>query len=287
MDVNKVLKKYVPNFSHLEEFEIKLEDKIVGFHSTLFLDDNKSLGNGVSTDLETSRRIAIAESLERNIVKNIKDEKLIDKLMLREFPTTCGFSFGFNNKKTMLRSAAEAVERWAWSKWIDDKNPLSEIHEHDLRLTPLSKALRNEFSSVRYFTKTLNGQLGNNSISFNLAIIVAYKDGGAFVGSRVGLAADELWEHCYIEAWRHLNIFENKNEIKDNHIFNRIIRFGESSKLADEQIPKAQEDQKQWPEFDFLLKEQIPLKEQDIYLWRILCKDYIGWHEGSDKRFVY
>ncbi len=75
---------------------------------------------GLSNLREHAIRIGISEYIERFEFSRLLNTSISSQFLLDKFPSTCGFAAGFNSLKTKKRSIAEAVERWCWSKWVDE-----------------------------------------------------------------------------------------------------------------------------------------------------------------------
>ncbi len=93
----EVLKSLIPNFSYIQEHEVKdAFGSIFGFHSTLITTDNHAYAGGTSYDLNEARLICAAEAIERaHFFKSLKSSVNNPRLLLNEYPTTCGFAAGF------------------------------------------------------------------------------------------------------------------------------------------------------------------------------------------------
>lgn len=291
----EVLKKIVPRFSHIQEYEIKNSFGLtVGFQSTLVTDDNFAFAGGTANDLNLARRICFSEAIERvYFFKSLTSSALSSSLFLDKYPTTCGFAAGFNKEKTIFRAICEAVERWAWSKWIDKKFTISQVKP--ILNTRLSKHYLECFDEVIFLQSPikLNSHLVPEYISKNLvwSVALGIKGNGIFPGSRVTTSLDEVWEHPLLEAWRHKLIYENelKNaECKD--IFEeRIKYFGENKEEALKQC--APFVAINFPEAKLNLMTSVKIEKFDseisYFVYRALCEDYIGWEHGNESRFVY
>lgn len=157
--------EYEERFSHFESSPIKSKGRVIAFHTNAMSKTNLPLGTGSSTDEKTSKLISISEMLERNLFHKFKLEKPAE-FIIDQYPTTCGFAFGFHQQSVATRAICEAIERWAWSKWIDCKIPIIEIEETKLKLTPLANFYRSFFDEVRYFEQPIIMELGSDRNNF-------------------------------------------------------------------------------------------------------------------------
>lgn len=255
----------------------------VGWQTVFYDKDNSALGGGVSSSLETSKRIAIAEVCERKALREISRSENNSKIFhMNTHPTSCGFAAGFEEEKVELRSIAEALERWAWSKWIDDGYILKESKLS--KLSSISKNLIKNFDEVMLFKKEFDVETKNGRKKFVLNIFLGFSKQGVFPGSRVTMGSDCGVEHAIVEAFRHLMIF-NADSGHDDIVYQRIKFFGRNKVSAQEQIRKAIKFN--WPKFEILMSAQYETNVESLYLFRTLPKNYIPWNEGSSERFVY
>lgn len=285
------IRTFEPDLFQLEEAAIRLDSSIVGWHVTAFDKFNLPLGSGVNREREIARTVALSETLER---------KLFDKFT--EIPqrrqdfishsSTCGMAFGFDLAKTKERSENEALERWAWSKWIDEKTPLPEVsHLKPNDRSEIFMALSRDFDRIRFFTKSdlrLKRKSEDHKTK-SLFIVLAYKGNGVFPGSRVDLDIHSrgAWEHALVEAWRHLVEFRQMTKAPDEIINQRIWNFGNNGEMAESQIPEADHNQIEWQDAELGLQWDLFEPKLKGYLVRSLCENYLPWHRGSSTRFVY
>ena len=290
-----ILKTLIPHFSYLQEFELKNSiGENIGFHSSLITTDNLPFAGGSAKDLNQARRICAAESIERAIFyKCLKTPNDVNKLLLDKYPTTCGFAAGFEEKKTIFRAICEAVERWAWSKWIDEGYKITTVNMPKLNDT--SKYFLSQFEEVLFFKTNikLNSYLLPKYISNDLiwTVVIGLNHNGAFPGSRVTTAQDELWEHSLLEAWRHQLIFKNELENKKiNNLFEKRIKyFGDNKEVALRQSRQFEAIDLPMPKLKILenaVTENYRL-QNEYYVYRALCDDYLGWECGDETRFIY
>lgn len=275
-DYIAIFKSLDPQFDKIQEAELVHNGIVVGYETTVLNNLGRAIAGGIGIDQQNSRQKAVSEFIERKIFKKLLDEKN-QALKMIDFPTTCGFAVGFDKDNTKQRSFNEALERWAWSQWIDFGH---QMEKSEMQLTALADFLNSHFEKVYsykhefqvngqvlYFTVTL-GKVGN----------------GVFAGSKVGSNIADCWEHSLSESFRHYLIF-NKNLDQKNLFRNRIQFFGENGQLAIEQIEKS--SVKNWPVFEIDICREIHLPFNDVFAYRTLMKNYTGWHQGTEKRFVY
>ncbi len=185
-----------------------------------------------------------------------------------------------------MRAQAEAVERWLWSKWVDERYPMKETARPEL--TELGKHYAGQFDRIIYFERRVGHDIPGLPDPLCFGAVVALRGGGAFPGSRVCACGEKPWEHALIEAWRHLNIFKNLRERSDIYpiLAGRLKYFGMNQAAALSALYRP--EQKNWPRpaLDFVAELRRP--HYDGYsLFRAVCKDYLPWHLGSERRFVF
>jgi hypothetical protein len=278
-----------PRFSSFEEAEVvhPATKACLGWHSTALSQAGEALGGGFGKDRGSARRIAVAEMVERAFVRDLHESPQATDFHLDTHRSTCGFAAGFEDEPTMLRALCEAVERWSWSKWIDDHHTLAEIATCP-SLSPVAEFFLSRFQRVRFFRRVLSLPVpGYRAFSLQFCVVLGYSDGGVFPGSRVCSTEEDPWEHAAIEAWRHRLIFLGKRDThpsRDDLVNGRILFFGQNASTADEAIAFAKE--KAWPEPLLLLLKRANVKAP-FHLWRALCRDYKSWHLANEARFVY
>jgi len=282
----EIVKMFAPTFSKFEEAPIILGGTEVGWHSTILDANNNALAGGCSRDRDTARRIAVSEIIERGTFLDLID-KCPKEYLLDEFPTSCGFAAGFENTATKNRALAEAVERWSWSKWIDQKFAITSVSKDKISFSPVSRFFFSQFENVKFFHNFLDVEIDGNLVPVQFAVCLGFKGSGVFPGSRVCTINESPWEHSLVEAWRNILIAEHaKMSIKKLDFYRaRIKFFSENKEEAIKQIPIRL--QAPWPSPRLRLLRQIPNTPQGTYVWRALCYDYLPWHIGNERRFVY
>ena len=97
------------------------------------------------------------------------------------------FSVGYDAEATRQRSINEAVERWAWSKWIDEKKSIPTYSaEH---LTDIARFFYNKFQSIQFYRKEIEAPLFPSGVG-TLVIAICCDSRGVFVGSKLGEAGE-------------------------------------------------------------------------------------------------
>ena len=196
-----------------EETEIKSDKGItLGHHSVLILPGEIALGGGLAKNLNISRRIAVAESLERTTVDRLKLSKAsCFEWHLDSFPTTCGFAAGFEREPTRMRSYCEAVERWAWSQWIDYGFDLEETTPKSL--SNLTQVLLHPFEKVKFFVKKIKVSIVPSRALY-FGVVIGERGKGVFPGSRVCSDPENIWLHAAVEARRHFLVTTKRPFVK-------------------------------------------------------------------------
>lgn len=249
----------------------------------------EALSGGTASNKETSLRISVAEAFERSLFYKLNEqEKLKHEFDLINFPSTSGFAAGFDDKSTRFRAICEGVERWAWSKWIDEHYKIAE-YKPDKPFSKLTLHLQNDFLETRWFKKDFEIVISpKEKLNLSLVIFLGMTENGIFPGSRVSTELDDLNEHPVIEAHRNLINFklDQKNPKDSNDIIEkRTMFFGDHKDIALEQIAKS--TLIDWPKPELHLLKKFDTNISELFLYRCLLKDFIGWHEGDIERFVY
>lgn len=275
-----ILKSLIPDFSHLEESVLKTDDSIVGHQCVLVLKSGYPFAGGTSSNQDVARRVCAAEAIERTYVIRAKENG--------EATTSCGFAAGFQQRPTIFRAICEAVERWAWSKWIDEERateyvPLSAE-------SPLEKYLFADFSDVAAFEQPLFidphllPSFISQDVMFN--VILGQSNKGLFPGSRVTTSQDKRWEHPILEAWRHRMIFLNElNGTNPENIFDQRIEY--FARNGESQLAKIHSfSRKPWPSPKLSLLKEVAHRD-GYYVWRAFCENYQAWELGNVDRFIF
>lgn len=276
----EVIRKIEPHFKTVRDAIITSSRAHIGWHCTALDSCLMPLGSGLAEEKNTARRIAVAEVIERGLAIKLARSKHRHRFLISEFPTTCGFAAGFDREATRFRAICEAYERWAWSKWIDDGHTVDQLHAEPTNLSSLAVHFASKFQEVLFFSRSL----GNN---LHFAATLGLTERGIFPGSRVSTALDDLWTHAIVEAWRHKQIVESAKRWTKNTKFldDRITYFAGHRDEGLAQIKKA--IKATWPNPSLRILEEYKTGFPGVFLFRALCNDFLGWHAGSHKRFVY
>lgn len=273
--------------------EIPIHDEqynIVGYSVITRSVSGKPLSQGTASDKDIAKRIAIAELSERTFVRLIsQNQETKEKFLLSQYPTTCGFAAGFDRKKTKGRAICEAVERWIWSKWIDDHMHIDQYIVPN-QIDDLSNHLMKPFLDSKFFMKSLVVHNNNYLYQLYCHIFIGFTESGAFAGSRVSSVPDSGWQHAIIEANRNFqnSIFFSTNSFdwqQKNMIAIRGQFFAQNKSIALSQILSPKKQFLCTPSILLIKELQTPV--ENIFLFRCLMKDFVPWNSGPIERFVY
>ena len=250
-----------------------------------------SVSGGTHEDKSIAKRIAVAEALERSLAKKVfsNDSSRTDFLM-DDFPTSCGFACGFENTPTKMRAIREAVERWAWSMWIDRHYFLDSVSVEKFPKSSLSNFICSQFQNVRlFYCDSIPIAISETPTNFSFLVALLETEDGVFAGCRAGTNHQDILSHALVEAYRNYQNYilfkSDSNKTTNSIVAKRSIYFASRKNEALEQIHRA--ILKPWPEGKIQLLKEYPTGISDIYLWRCILKDYVGWHLGDENRFVY
>lgn len=263
------------------------EGRIVGWNCYFMNQQDQAIAGGTASHIDLAKRIAVAECYERALFKRlISNPDACIELLLNESPSTSGFAAGFERKGAGFRSICEAVERWAWSKWIDEGYVMPKVTAS--MLSPLSIFLQSFFESTAFFQVPLKVGVPFPIQELTFSVFLGFKGDGVFAGSRVTGKSDDCWQHAIIESYRNLKNFgisDRKKIDSENLIGRRAYYFGSHANEALMQISRANKDL--WPVATLRLHKEIPTGLDGVYLYRSMCNDFQHWHLGDEKRFVY
>lgn len=291
MNLLELLKKINPNFTEFLTQEIRDEkDAFLGYKSFGTENDKEVFAGGTATTKEVALRIAIAEAFERSYVDLIaKGPQSSLDFDMKAYPSSSGFAAGFDKESTRFRAICEGLERWAWSKWIDEHYNIPSLKKYEYELSALSRNLINSFDEYLWFKKDFVVDISpTEKLELSLVIFLGIHGNGIFPGSRVSTSQDDLFQHPIIEAHRNLtNALLSKTSpvaIQDI-IQERTHFFAENKSLALSQVEKALISK--WPVPEIKLLKEFPTESNELFIYRCLFKDFVGWHEGAVDRFVY
>jgi hypothetical protein len=280
--------KVEPNFSGIQEAEIKAPDGATtsGWHASAISKFGTALGSGCHSNRDVARRIALAEMLERAVFKKLRHSPQRHRLLFDEFPSTSGFAAGFDSQSTMLRAVFEAHERWAWSKWVDDGFALRE-RKFDPSLPAFASELIRIFDQVRFFEARFLGEIrpSQEPETLHFGVLLGFKGNGVFPGSRVAFDERDIWSHAAVEAWRHYHLTQVKKQEVEDIIQARAHYF---AGRADEVFPMINRCTRfDWPDSKLRILSEVDVGSDQFYMWRALAMEFLPWHLGDIKRFVY
>lgn len=270
---------FVQSFGVSKFLETKLreEDGTVIGHQSVGLDNTQyPICGGTAEDLNVARRIAVAEGIERYFVLNQADKQA---WRLDLIPSSCGFAAGFQKAPTQARAIHEAVERWAWSQWIDFKKPIQSIAHP--KISRIGELFTKPFESVRYYQKSISLGADTNLV---LHIVIGLTREGIFPGSRVCDVSDEGWTHALTEAWRHYQVSLGEMPKKQKKFNDRIFYFAKHRENGLSQIPSESSPDK-WTMPSIIFQKQAAF--EGYFISRAIVGSYTPWTSGDETRFVY
>lgn len=279
------IKSYFPDFKSIEVYPIyNVYKHIVGWDAVAYSINMYPISGGTHINQNTAIQICIAELLERTYFIKLTSSSEKNDYLIDEYPTTCGFAFGFNSEKTKSRSICEALERWTWTKWIDNHCEMKNAGKI-MSLDKLSEHIVSFFSSYECYEK--NFKL--NGIDLKVSIFLGLTDEGIFAGSRACHISEDPWSHAIIEAYRNFRNSTLQNttnrSFSSSFIRNRVMYFAKNKESAIVQIKNA--IKKEWPQPSIRIVKQVNFLDKGQFLWRTILNDYKSWHLGDEKRFVY
>ena len=163
----------------IEETEVGSKQEKFGWHTSVEATNGKR-GSGFSKLRNDARRIAIAELYERCLITTMKEsDTLRAEFLLDSYPSSCGFAAGFEDSPTRVRSIREAVERWAWSQWIDYGFVMPKVEAAVVEASRLEQFLCADFLAVRrYFIKIDTSSVAEFPTALFFGVLVGETDAG-------------------------------------------------------------------------------------------------------------
>lgn len=284
-----VVKRLSSDTVTLQESLLPTFGAIEYWQATFVSESGSVISGGFASDRSMARRIATAEFIERVTVAKIKESpELFDKWGMQLVPTGCGFAVGFDEANTILRSVAEACERWCMSKWIDDQFAIKEVNAFEAERSgdKASNFFLSQFDRTRYFKHSVPVYLNSKPVSVSLASTVAIKGAGVFVGySAQAPEQSNLWQHALLESYRHLLIVKNNKQQQGLFPENRIRFFAQHGKVALDQIERAQP--KAWPLPKVVFHRCEKVSDGNYFIARTIVDGWRPWHLGDVSRFLY
>lgn len=291
MDLLDLLKQINPNFLEFITQDIVDENNdLLGVKCFGADKDANIFAGGTGTTKDLAIRIAVAEAFERSLfLKLCKDPKLCEEFDIKNFPTSSGFAVGFDEKSTRYRAICEGLERWIWSKWIDEHFVIPEETPNEVALTPLTKHLLKSFDKTYWYKKEFSLSISpTEKLKLSIVIFLGCSGNGIYPGSRVSINKEDLYQHPVIEAHRNLSNFllaQKQETICRDIIQERTMYFAQNKELALSQIAKA--NRYEWPIPEVGLLKKLDTNSSQVFMYRCLLMDFIGWHQGAVDRFVY
>lgn len=272
----------------VQEARMPIEGSVEFWHCSILDEKKFPVSGGFGANRDLARKIAIAEFLERMSYQRIASNIDLHKSWgIDQVSTGCGFAVGFNKENTIIRSVAEAYERWVLSKWIDEDYLIDEVSQDSIycSLDPASQFFANQFDNVAFFKKPLLIPLSGKILNFETAVTVGLKDKGAFIGSTTRIAGGNVWQHPLLESYRHLLGYRNNPKRDDIFPSNRINFFATNAESALQQIRRSKKVQ--WPTPKIQLHRCEHFVDDNYYLARTIVEGWISWNLGPLDRFLY
>lgn len=291
MNLLKLLQKINPNFQEFVTQEICDEQgNVLGTKCFGVEKDSNVFAGGTALQKDIAIRIAIAEAFERSYLSVIyNNPDLINEFDLTNFPSSSGFAVGFDERSTRFRAICEGLERWVWSKWIDEHFIISPEEPRLSSLSPLTIHLLKSFDKTYWFKKEFALNISpTEKLNLTIVIFLGCNKNGIFPGSRVSTSGDDLYQHPVIEAHRNLSnaLLDQKTpQVAQDIIQERTLFFAHNKALALVQVSKA--INADWPMPELHLLKKFDTDSSEVFMYRCLLQNFIGWHLGSVERFVY
>lgn len=286
----ELIREYlVSNGFSLEEAKIFPESQVPFWHTVVLDAQRNAVSAGFGANVSYSRKVAIAEFLERKTYLEIKkaDSTTQNKWGLHLMPTACGCAVGFVSHNAVMRSLTEATERWVISKWIDDGCHIEEqaLDSVEGELDEVSKFLATQFERVSFYRKKVDVVFAGVPVQIEVAQTMGFLDGGIYPGSSAQKTGGSLWQHAMIESFRHLLFV--KNNPKREHRFpdNKIHFFSRNASIALEQIRLAKNQE--WPKPEVIFHRMEPFMNSQFFLARTILGGWRPWNEGPIERFLF
>ncbi|MBX3022684.1 MAG: hypothetical protein KF799_13510 [Bdellovibrionales bacterium] len=277
------------NQMRLEETQMFAQSGGEYWQSTAVDQGRNPISSGFSPDKKQARKIAISEMLERLTYHRLMKGGLEERRAwgLDSHPTACGFASGFDKSNTVLRSLAEATERWVMSLWIDDGYYITKVDSKKVfsGLDPISQFFVAQFDDVLYFEKEVLVQVDTALLKFTIAQTMGLKGNGIYPGSSAQIAEGSIWQHALLESYRHLLGFKNNPSRPTTFPDNKVEFFANHAAIALEQIERAQN--RNWPLPQIALQKSLSQYGGNHYIVRTIFAGWKDWSEGPLERFLY
>jgi hypothetical protein len=271
-----------------QEALIPIQNQSQFWHCSILDEQSFPISGGFGSTRDHARKIAISEFLERmNYHRFYRNTEQHKDWGLDLISTACGFAVGFHKENTILRSIAEAHERWVMSKWIDGDYLIEEIPAEAINssLDPISKFFASHFDKVLYFKKDLAIQLEEKWIKLEVGQTMGLKDNGIYPGSSAQKTGGNLWQHSLLESFRHYLAVKNNPDRGDTFPDNKVHFFSKNAHIALEQIYKPKKIP--WPISQIKFHRCEHIEDGDYFLARTIVDGWRTWNQGPLERFLY
>lgn len=282
-------KTLVPELDRIEVGSFMCKSGIsVGAEAVCLSSSGGVLGGALKGNREHAIKAAVSESIERKIIATLVESPSAEEFDLVNYPTGCGFAFGFNYWGALRRAILESVERWTWTQWIEYQRCMDEVVVDSGSQGHLCQEILGSFDDVRYFRKDFSmttGVLGRIEIS--VGIVLGFKGKGVFPGSECVPFGALSFEHALGEAYRHARVAQLAQSAPLEGlgiVEKRILHFAENAHEALELIPSI--DRRDWPQPSFRLLRAVPTNTNWGHMFRAICNDHRSWHLGGVERFA-
>ncbi len=285
----KYIKEEIKNIKY---YELKEAEQPIGWDCYLYNKENRIVAGGTHESREMSLRIGFAEFAERLLSKRIANSNsLSTKFRTKEFPTSCGFAAGFDRTSTENRALLEGIERWAWSKWIDEKIKINKISILKSSLERFANYQLAPFSKVDFYFQEIDCSKFANLNKFRRIVfgaLLCYTENGVFLGSRVSNDFTDILNHSSIEANRalkiHCDLSKKCFDEKKNFFYSRLNFFA-SNKNSIPNLDEFNSIAFPCPTLNF--QETLSEENSRVFISRAILSDFIPWNLGDEKRFIY
>lgn len=271
----------------LQESRLQASDS--EFWQSTFLNSvGHPISGGFGRTRHEARKIACAEFLERKFHRELLQSADRGRSWgLDIIPTGCGFAVGFNAENTARRSIYEATERWVMSQWIDERKRIDRVPWAAVlqELDDASKYFVDAFDDIWFFKKTVTVLVGSTIHRVDVALTMAFKDGGIFPGSSAQQSIGGIWQHSLLESYRHYLAAKNNPRSITSFPSNRVFYFAENADVAISQIEAAQDPNWPLPKVKFFRSESQ--LNGAYHVSRTILEGWESWHRGPIERFLY
>lgn len=281
-DISAEVHRLVPDFKEFHQSYMGTEEEPIAWHVTAMNSKDRPIGSGFSSQLETARKIAISESVERTVsAKLAENEQQRKEWQLDTLSTGCGFAVGLSKTPTIARSTQEAVERNILSQWIDDGVHMSPIDRPDF--SEIDKAILTNFEDALFFYHKMVLALGDSHVAvFHTVASICLLGNGAYLGSGCKFSVEESLTHALVESMRHRLIVKN-DDTADSFPYNRIQYFAKNRERALEIINKPRSRSWKTPNVIF----QNTVEDGAYHICRTIVDGWESWKNGPLDRFLY